>query len=109
MQTFKQIVFRMSDTALMIINTDETIETNIRFVKDLTDIQKLAFHNLGEYCASLITPPEFDYIVFTVDIERLDVQCIEGDVTCVNKSEMNTNDKKTLNDVLVICTELLNE
>ncbi len=108
MENFKQVIFRTSDTALMIVNADENVETQCRFVKDLTDSQKLAFHVLGEYCATQIDPPNFDYIVFTVDVDRLDIQCTEGNVACVVRSEMNVVNKKKLNNVLNICTELLN-
>lgn len=108
MESFKQIIFRQSDTALMIINSDPTIPTSIRFVSELPDAQKLAFQNLGLYCASIIDPPKFDYIVFTVDIDSLDVQCTEGYVKRVAKSTMSIKNKKTLNDVLTICTNLLN-
>lgn len=108
MENFKQIVFRMSDSALMIINVDETIETKIRFVSNLVDIQKLAFQKLGNYCTSKVDPPKFDYVVFHVDMDRLDIQCTDGKPFSIVKSTMPNEDKKMLDTVLIICTELIN-
>lgn len=108
MNTFDRIIYRQEDTALMIINSDPTIPTVTRFVNELPEEQKAKFIILGEYCASLVEPPLFDYLCYFADVERLDVQPLEGLVVSVFRSDMSVDDKKKLDDVLAICTALIN-
>ena len=106
MKTYKQIVYRQSDTALMIVPTDENELTTIRFVNDLNETQKQAFLDLRDF---LLTQVEtLDYSVYTKDIDRLDAQPFEGETKCIVVSELDTNDKLIVDNVLAICLELLN-
>jgi hypothetical protein len=106
MKTYKQIVYRQSDTALMIVPSDENEQTDIRFVNDLSDTQKQAFLDLRDFLLTQVDT--LDYSVYTTDINRLDAQPLEGETKCILVDELNTNDKLIVDNVLAICLELLN-
>lgn len=106
MKTYRQIIYRQSDTALMIMPSDISETVEIRFVKDLSDAQKQAFLDLRDY---LLTQVEtLDYSVYTTDINRLDAQPIEGETKCILVDNLDTNDKLIVDEVLAICSKLLN-
>ena len=106
MKTYKQIVYRQSDTALMIVPSNESEQTDIRFVNDLNDTQKEAFLDLRDFL--LTQTSSLDYSVYTTDINRLDAQPVEGETKCILVDELDTNDKLIVDKVLAICLELLN-
>lgn len=106
MKTYKQIVYRQSDTALMIVPSNESEQTNIRFVNDLSDTQKQAFLDLRDFLLTQVD--SLDYSVYTTDINRLDAQPLEGETKCILVDELDTNDKLIVDKVLTICLELLN-
>lgn len=106
MKTYKQIVYRQSDTALMIVPSDENELTDIRFVNDLNDSQKETFLALRDFLLTQVD--SLDYSVYTTDIDRLDAQPLEGETKCIVVSELDTNDKLIVDNVLAICLELLN-
>lgn len=106
MKTYKQIVYRQSDTALMIVPSDESEQTDIRFVNDLNDTQKQAFLDLRDFLLTQVD--SLDYSVYTTDINRLDAQPLEGETKCILVDELDTNDKLIVDKVLAICLELLN-
>ena len=62
METFKQIVYRNEDTALMIIPTNDDIQIIARFVNELSDLQKQPFINLRDFC--LTKTESILYVVF---------------------------------------------
>jgi len=107
MKTYKQIVYRQSDTALMIVPSDENELTDIRFVNDLSDTQKEAFINLRDFLLTQVDT--LDYSVYTTDINRLDAQPLEGETKCILVDELDANDKLIVDKVLTICLELLNK
>jgi len=106
MKTYKQIVYRQSDTALMIVPSDENEQTDIRFVNDLSETQKQAFLDLRDFLLTQVDT--LDYSVYTTDINRLDAQPFEGETKCILVEELDTNDKLIVDKVLAICLELLN-
>jgi hypothetical protein len=106
MKTYKQIVYRQSDTALMIVPSNESEQIDIRFVNDLNDTQKQAFLDLRDFLLTQVD--SLDYSVYTTDINRLDAQPLEGDTKCILVDELDTNDKLIVDKVLTICLELLN-
>jgi hypothetical protein len=106
MKTYKQIVYRQSDTALMIVPTDENELADIRFVNDLNETQKQAFLDLRDFLLTQVDT--LDYSVYTTDIDRLDAQPLVGETKCIVVSELDTNDKLIVDNVLAICLELLN-
>ena len=106
MKTYKQIVYRQSDTALMIVPSNESEQTDIRFVNDLNDTQKEAFLDLRDFLLTQVD--SLDYSVYTTDINRLDAQPVEGETKCILVDELDTNDKLIVDKVLAICLELLN-
>jgi hypothetical protein len=106
MKTYKQIVYRQSDTALMIVPSDESEQTDIRFVNDLSETQKQAFLDLRDFLLTQVDT--LDYSVYTTDINRLDAQPLEGETKCILVDELDTNDKLIVDKVLAICLELLN-
>jgi hypothetical protein len=107
METFKQIVYRNEDTALMIIPTNDDIQIIARFVNELSDLQKQPFINLRDFC--LTKTESILYVVYTTDVDRLDIQPIEGDVVCLVVSELEQSDKDIVNSALQECTVLLNQ
>ncbi|CAB4128000.1 hypothetical protein UFOVP105_11 [uncultured Caudovirales phage] len=106
MNTYKQIVYRQQDTALMIVPSDENIQTQIRFVNDLNELQKQYFFDLRDYLLTLVD--SLDYCVYIPEIDRLDIQSVSGDVISQTVAELETNNKLIVNNVLTICNELLN-
>jgi hypothetical protein len=106
METFKQIVYRNDDTALMIGPTNEDIQIIPRFINELSDSQKQPFINLRDFC--LTKTDTIMYVVYTTDVDRLDIQPIEGEVVCLVVSELDTNDKSIVDSALQECTNLLN-
>jgi hypothetical protein len=106
MENFKQIIYRQSDTALMIVPSDESEQTDIRFVNDLSETQKQAFLDLRDFLLTQVYT--LDYSVYTTDINRLDAQPLEGETKCILVDELDTNDKLIVDKVLAICLELLN-
>ena len=106
MENFKQIVYRHLDQALMIIPQNEDIQVVPRFVNELTAEQQTSFNDLEVFCLTQKDP--LVYVVYTTDVNRLDVQGEDVQVVCLNVSEMSPTDKATVDKVGVICTELLN-
>ena len=106
METFKQIVYRNEDTALMIIPTNADLEIIPRFVSDFDESQKAPFIALRDFCLTQVNA--ISYVVYTTDVDRLDIQPIEGDVICLVVSEMDSNDKSIVDAALQECTNLLN-
>ena len=106
METFKQIVYRNEDTALMIIPTNDGMQIIPRFINDLSDSQKQPFLNLRDFC--LTKTDSILYVVYTTDVDRLDIQPIEGSVVCLVVSELNQTDKDIVDSALQECTNLLN-
>lgn len=106
MKTYKQIIYRQSDTALMIMPSDENELADIRFVNDLNEDQKQAFLALRDFLLTQID--NLDYCVYTTENDSLDAQPSEKEVKCMVVSELNTNDKLIVDNVLAICLELIN-
>ena len=107
METFKQIVYRNDDTALMIIPTDDNIIVVPRFINELSDPIKQPFINLRDFC---VTKTEtILYVVYTTDVDRLDIQPVEGDVVCLVVSELDPVEKSIVESALQTCTNLLND
>ena len=106
MENFKQIVYRQSDKALMIVPQDDNIQVVPRFVNELTTEQQASFYELETYCLTQQDP--LVYTVYTTDVNRLDIQGEDSEVVCLIVSEMNPEDKSIVDKVGVICTELLN-
>ena len=106
MENFKQIVYRQSDKALMIIPQNEELQVVPRFVNELTAEQQASFNELEAYCLTQQDP--LVYTVYTTDVNRLDIQGEYNEVVCLIVSEMNPEDKAIVDKVGVICTELLN-
>ena len=107
METFKQIIYRNEDTALMIIPTNEDIQIIPRFINDLSDSQKQPFINLRDFC--LTKTDTILYVVYTTDVDRLDIQPVEGDVVCLVVSELDPEEKSIVESALQTCTNLLND
>ena len=106
METFKQIIYRNEDTALMIVPTNEDLQIIPRFINELSDSQKQPFINLRDFC--LTKTDSILYVVYTTDVDRLDIQPIEGDVVCLIVNELDQNDKDIVNSALQECSNLLN-
>jgi hypothetical protein len=90
----------------MIVPSDENEQIEIRFVNDLTDVQKQTFLDLRNFLLTQVDT--LDYSVYTTDINRLDAQPVEGETKCIFVDELGTNDKLIVDNVLTICLKLLN-
>lgn len=106
METFKQIVYRESDTALMIIPTNDELQVVPHFVNELSESQQEIFEQLKEFC--LTKAESLAYGVYFTDEKRFDIQPESGDVVLVYIDELDPQDKLIFDEVGVICTELLN-
>ncbi len=90
----------------MIIPTNDNTQVIPRFINEFDENQKLPFLNLRDFC--LTKTDSILYVVYTTDIDRLDIQPIEGEVVCLVVSELDTNDKSIVDSALQECTNLLN-
>jgi hypothetical protein len=106
MENFKQIIYRHSDQALMILPQNDDIQVVARFVNELTTEQQISFSELESFCLTQKYP--LVYVVYTTDVNRLDIQGDNDEVTCLLVSEMNTEDRLIVDQVKIICTELIN-
>ena len=105
MENFKEIVYRDSDSALIIIPIND-IEIVPRFVNELADEDKLPLDDLRNFCLTKVT--ELAYVVYKTDNNRLDIQPVEGEVICLLVSEMDVQDKQIIDNAGATCTKLLN-
>jgi hypothetical protein len=106
METFKQIVYRDEDTALMIIPTNEGIQIIPRFVGELSMEQQQKFEELKTLCLTKID--SLKYVVYYVDTDLLNLQSDEDKIIELIISDLSDGEKIIINEVGVICTELLN-
>ena len=106
MKTYKQIVYRQSDTALMIVPSDENEQTEIRFVNDLNETQKQIFLDLETFLLTKID--SIEYWVYMTDINRLDAQQSETNSVLILVDELDETDKLIVNKSLDICKKLIN-
>lgn len=106
METFKQIVYRESDTALMIIPTNDELQVVPHFVNELSESQQEIFEQLKEFC--LTKAESLAYGVYFTDEKRFDIQPDSGDVVLVYIDELDPQDKLIFDEVGVICSDLLN-
>ena len=106
MENFKQIVYRHSDQALMIIPQNDAIQVVPRFIFDLTAEQQVIFNELEVFCLTQKDP--LIYVVYTADVNRLDIQGSNDEVVCLPVSEMSPENKAIMEQAGVLCTELLN-
>ena len=90
----------------MIIPTNEDLQIIPRFINELSDSQKQPFINLRDFC--ITKTDSILYVVYTTDVDRLDIQPIEGDVVCLIVNELDQNDKDIVNSALQECSNLLN-
>jgi len=106
MKTFKQIIYRAEDGALMIVPSDnEQVAT--RFTGDLSDVQKVAFFNLQTYLLTQVDT--LSYAVYTTENNQLDAEPIEGITVQIPLDSMSEEDRDTVQNVLDICSQLINE
>jgi predicted lactoylglutathione lyase len=105
MENIKQVIYRHEDTALMIIPSDEEIQIVPRFVNELSEEDKASFLLLKDFCLTLVE--DIQYIVYTNDVDRLDIQPSSGTVVCLTVNELEEADKLVVETVLSKCEELL--
>lgn len=107
METFKQILYRDEDTALMIVPTNEELQVVPQFVNELSKPDAAPLLALKDFCLTKIDA--IKYVIYTQDINRLDIQPIEGDLVYLEVSELDEADKAIVEAAGVKCTELLNQ
>jgi len=106
MKTFKQIIYRAEDGALMIVpSNDEQVVT--RFTGDLSDVQKVAFLNLQAYLLTQVKT--LSYAVYTTENNQLDAEPVEGTTVQIPLDSMSVEDRDAIQNVLDICSQLINE
>lgn len=105
METVKQIVYRESDGALMIIPNNPDFPITPRFYSELTAEQKTTIENLRTFVLTKIA--DIKYVVYTAEGNTLDLEPIEGDVVRLEVSNLGA-DKPIVDAVGLLCTTLLN-
>ena len=106
METFRQIIYRDSDTALMILPTNEDVQVIARFVNELSEQDAAPLLALKIFILTKVQT--LSYVVYLQDENRLDIQPIEGDVVCLLVSELDENDKLIIDAAGIKCSNLLN-
>ena len=106
METFKQIIYREDDNALMIIPTNDEIQVIPRFVSELSMEQQQKFEELKTLCLTKID--SLKYVVHYVETNILNLQSDEDKTLELVISDLPDNEKIIISEVGTICTELLN-
>jgi hypothetical protein len=106
METFKQIVYREDDNALMIIPTNDEIQIIPRFVSELSMEQQQKFEELKNICLTKID--SLKYVVYYVETNIMNLQSDEDKTIELLISDLSDGEKIIINEVGFICTELLN-
>lgn len=106
METFKQIIYREDDTALMIIPTNEQIQTIARFVNELSIERQLKFEKLKLFCLTKIDT--LQYVVNYTGSDVLNLQSDEDQTIQLIISNLSDYEKLLINEVNNICMELIN-
>lgn len=106
METFKQIIYREDDSALMIIPTNDEIQVIPRFVSELSMEQQQKFEELKTLCLTKID--SLKYVVHYVETNILNLQSDEDKTLELVISDLPDNEKIIISEVGTICTELLN-
>lgn len=107
METFKQIIYRDSDTALMIIPTNEKLQIVPRFVNELSEQDAASLLALKDFCLTKVEA--LSYVVYLQEENRLDIQPIEGKVVCLVVSDLDETDKAIVEAAGEKCKQLLNQ
>lgn len=107
METLKQIIYREEDGVIMIIPQNEETQIIPRFFSELSSVDKLPLESLRDFCLTKVN--NLIYIVYSSDVDRLDIQPNEGEVICLVVSELEEADKLIVDSALNKCTELLNK
>lgn len=107
METFKQIIYRDLDTALMIIPTNEELKVVPRFVNELSEQDASPLLALKDFCLTKVET--LSYVVYLQEENRLDIQPVEGEVVCLIVSILDQADKAIVEAAGAKCTELLNK
>ena len=106
METFKQIVYRESDKALLITPSNEGMITPLYFVDELDVNDQAPLLDLRNFC--LTKTSDLKYVVHISGTNRLDIQPNEGDLIYYMIDEMDQADKDVVLSAGNKCTELLN-
>jgi hypothetical protein len=92
METFKQIIYRQEDEALMIIPQNEEIQIVPRFLKELSLDDKATIDSLISFCLTKVE--NLSYIIQLVDEDRIDIQKNDVSVVCLKISELEESEKQ---------------
>lgn len=107
METFKQIVYRESDKALLITPSNENMLTPLYFVDELDVNDQKPLIDLRDFCLTKVS--DLKYVVHINGTNRLDIQPTEGDLVYYIIDDMNQSDKDIVLSAGNKCTELLNK
>lgn len=106
METFRQIVYRESDKALLISPSNEDITTPLYFVDELDVNDQTPLLNLRNFCLTKVS--DLKYVVHISGTNRLDIQPNEGDLVYYIIDDMDQSEKDIILSAGNKCTELLN-
>ena len=106
METFKQIIYREDDTALMIIPTNEQIQIIARFVNELSAERQAKFEELKAFCLTKIDT--LQYVVSYTGSDVLNLQSDTDQTIQLIISDLSDSEKLLINEVNDICLELIN-
>ena len=106
METFKQIIYRQEDGALMIIPQNDEIQIVPRFVNELSTEDKTPVENMINFCSTKVEG--LCYIVYLAQEGRIDIQPTEGSVVSLPISELEEAENVIINASNSVFEKLLN-
>ena len=105
METVKQIVYRESDGALMIIANNPDFPITPRFYSELSTANKTIVDNLKTFGLTQIA--DIKYIVYTTEGDTLDLESNQEENVRLIVSDLGA-DKPTVDAFISMCETLLN-
>lgn len=105
MEIVKQIIYRDSDGALMIIADNAELAVIPRFYNDLTEEQKTILEDLRTFVLTHVA--DVKYVVYTTEGNTLDLESTQDENVRLEVSNLG-DDKPVVDAVGVLCTTLLN-
>lgn len=105
METVKQIIYRESDGALMIIADNPDFPITPRFYSGLSSADKTIVDNLKTFALTKVS--SIKYIVYTTEGDTLDLESNEEENVRLIVADLG-DDKPTVDAFISMCETLLN-
>jgi hypothetical protein len=106
METFKQIIYREEDGAIMIIPTNEDVQIVPRFINELSVEDKAPINNILSLCLTKVE--SISYMIYLAEEDRLDIQTDDTNTICLKISELEESEKQIVEAANSVYSKLLN-